>query len=145
MLPFILGAGVLQPIAVQNFPEHTSLTRQAAQIDATTDMPRIGDARASYISLANQARASGDAPLANAPKAKAAYAEVIEGNYAAARMALISVIKDSDSAPPTRMFATSLPAYINQPNRDLDHKSRGAAGTGFVGFAHGINGVIQHF
>lgn len=117
MLPLLLALAAVQPAVATD--SHAGLLAQSDAIDATFSATRAKQVQASYLTLADRARALGDLAVANALSAKAAYALVIQGRNDEARLLLVAITRDSASTTATLSFATQLLAYLNRPGDKL--------------------------
>lgn len=116
MFPLLLALAAIQPAVATE--SHAALLAKSAEIDASFDAARAKQSQAAYRALARRARDSGDIALASALTAKAAYALLIQGRNAEARLSLIAVMRDPGSTAATRSFAAQLLAYINRDEGD---------------------------
>ncbi|MDH7973104.1 hypothetical protein QH494_13025 [Sphingomonas sp. AR_OL41] len=138
MLPLLLALAAVQPaVATDN---HATLLAQSDAIDANFSAVRAKQVQVSYLALADRARALGDAAVANALSAKAAYALVIQGRNDEARLALVAIAHDAASTTATRSFAMQLLAYLNRPGDKLGVGSDAVPG-GYHMATHGLVGL----
>ncbi len=138
MLPLLLALATVQPaVATDN---HAKLMAQSDEIDANFSALRAKQVQSSYQALADRAGALGDLALANALRAKAAYALVIQGRNDEARLALVAIAHDAASATATRSFAVQLLAYLNRPGDNTRSASDAALG-GYHMTTHGLTGL----